>query len=108
MHEFVLLSRRNKLSKLEMKMNKLIIMDVDGVLADFEWRLVDVLASEFGEIATRNRDKFRLEDRYGEYPEVLGRALELVKDPNFYYSLDVYEGAADFVKELVLNDYQIV
>ena len=89
-------------------MNKLVIMDIDGVLADFEGKLVNVLIGEFGEIATRNRDKFRLEDRYGEYPKVLGRALELVKDPNFYYGLDVYEGAADFVKKLVLNDYQIV
>src|SRR3990167_1260037 len=88
-------------------MNKLVVMDIDGVLADFEGKLVSVLAREFGEIAYYNRDRFRLEDRYGKYPQVLNRALELTKDPNFYYGLEECEGATDFVDRLSDEQYSI-
>jgi len=89
-------------------MNKLVVFDIDGVLVDFEWQLVKTLGREFGEIGYYNRDKFRLEDRFKDYPQILARALELTADPNFYYGLEPNEEALKFVKSLVEDGFPVM
>ena len=60
-------------------MNKLVVFDIDGVLAAYEPKLVQVLVDRFGEKAAKGRNLFSLEKRYSEHPEILnvakGRAL---------------------------------
>lgn len=84
-------------------MKKMIVLDVDGVLADFEGRLVETLEKEFGEIARSNRQFFRLEDRWKDRPEIVARAKEYVENPNFYYCLEEYPEVTSFAQDL--NDF---
>lgn len=88
-------------------MNKTVILDIDGVLADFEGKLVKVLGKEFGSPAHDYRERYRLEERFGNFPVILRRALELTADPNFYHDIQLCEGAVDFVETLLDDDYSI-
>ncbi len=89
-------------------MNKLVVFDIDGVVADFEWKLVKTLAGEFpgNDDFTANRDKFKLESRYTG--EVLRRAKQLTADPNFYYDMNHVSGAFSFVTDLVDNGFSVM
>lgn len=86
-------------------MNKLIVLDIDGVLANFEDRLVHMLWQEFGSVALENRDCYKLEDRWGDRPEVLNKARQLTADPNIYYGLEMHDGADNFLATLVFDDH---
>jgi len=82
-------------------MNKLVAMDIDGVLADFENKLVNVLWSEFDYPAANKRHLFSLEARFKDHPEILSRALLYVNTPNFYRKLEPIQPMIEFVDELV-------
>lgn len=89
-------------------MNKLVVFDIDGVLANYEDRLVRVLMEEFDNAALENRDKFSLEERFAERPDILKRAQELTADPNFYYSLEPDHDALQFVEDLVEEGFPVI
>lgn len=80
---------------------KIAVFDVDGVLADFEGRLDQVLRTQFGEAGGCNRELYRLEDRYKG--EVLDYALKCAANPNFYYGLREIEEGVLFSLDLVNN-----
>lgn len=84
---------------------KVVAFDVDGVLADFEEKLVDVLVKDFGRVGSMNRHLFSLEERFSNYPEVLAKALRYVNDPNFYYGIEPDPYACKFVEELMENGF---
>lgn len=86
-------------------MNRAVVFDIDGVLADYEGKLIRVLADEFGQDALKHRDKFSLEERFSDYPEILVRAKELTADPNFYYGLEADENAVSFLEGLHDNGF---
>lgn len=81
-------------------MNKVVVFDIDNVLADFEGRLVDdVLMSKYGfGIATKKRDSYSFEERWREMPEVLADALDFVNDPNSYYGLNAIDQMIEFAQ----------
>lgn len=81
-------------------MKNLVAVDIDGVICDFEGKLVSVLEKQFGAIGHANRNLFRLEDRFPDRPDVLRWAQTLVEDPNFYYGLEVNYEVADFIFSL--------
>jgi len=82
-------------------MNRLVAIDIDGVLADFEGKLVRVLASEFGDVAEQNGYLYSIEARFKDHPEILSKALLYLNTPNFYRNLDPIEPMIEFVDELV-------
>lgn len=88
---------------------KIAIFDLDGVLVDFEGKLVKVLRKEFGSNAVLNRHLYSFEERFKEHPQILKRALELTADPNFYYGLEPDIGAIDFVNSLAYSrEYSMI
>lgn len=87
---------------------KIVAFDVDGVLAKFEQKLVDVLVGEFGKMGGINRFFFSLEDRFKNHPDVLKKALQYVADPNFYYSIPRDDGACDFVADLMEDGWGVM
>lgn len=82
-------------------MNKIVCFDVDGVLADFEGKLVNVLESEFGDIATKNRNLFSIEDRFENHPEIIRRAQLYINTPNFYRNLEPIKDMILLANELI-------
>jgi len=89
-------------------MNKIVAFDIDGVLADFEGRLVDCLVDEFRALGSMNRSLFSLDERFKNHPEILERSLEYVNDPNFYYGLEPIQPTVDFVKNLMERGYWVM
>jgi hypothetical protein len=81
-------------------MNKIVVFDVDGVVADFEGQLNRVLIREFGQLANCDRSIFCLEERYTKNPVILSRALQYTEDPNFYYPLRPIDPMVDFVNRI--------
>jgi 5'(3')-deoxyribonucleotidase len=79
---------------------KVVVFDIDGVLADFEGRLVEVLSKKFGGLAAINRHLFNLEERFADHPKILEAALMYTADPNFYYGIEPLS-ACQFVGELM-------
>lgn len=91
------------------KEKKLVVMDIDGVLADFEGRLVQHLVMRFGDEAIADRSFYSLERRYNsKNPEVIGEAIRFVNDPNSYYSLEEHDGAIQFVETLMVHGHKIL
>lgn len=88
-------------------MKTIILMDVDGVMADYEGRLNQVLIEDFGSKAVANRKLYSLEKRYAESPAILTYAQALTADPNFYYPLEECEGAAEFALGLIGYGFDI-
>lgn len=82
-------------------MKTIVLMDVDGVMANFEGQLVRELFDKFGKDAITNRSLFSLEKRYKDFPEILEYARKLTANPNFYYPLEECEGAAEFALGLI-------
>lgn len=82
-------------------MNNIAVFDIDGVLADFEPKLIDTLHRERGRGALMNRNLYSIEERFKEYPIVLERALELVNYPLFYKDIKPNPNACKFVKEVM-------
>ena len=89
-------------------MNKLVVFDIDGVLAAYEPKLVQVLVDRFGEKAAKGRNLFSLEKRYSEHPEILNVAKGLTSDPNFYYDLESEAGALSFISQLADSGFPIM
>jgi hypothetical protein len=85
----------------------MIIMDIDGVLANLEGRLVEHLVSRYGKDAGINRDMYALEDRYADFPEILDAALSFVIDPNSYYPLEPMMDGLVFVEKAIANGYPV-
>ena len=86
----------------------LVIFDVDGVVCNFEEKIVAELCRQFGQKGALNRHYYRLEDRFKHYPEILRKALELANDPNFYYGLNPISDGIRFSEELHLAGYAIM
>ncbi len=82
-------------------MNKLAVLDVDGVLANFEGKVVACLESEFGGIATQNRHEFSFEKRWASHGNVLKRALLYTNTPNFYKSIEPNVPMIQFAETLI-------
>jgi len=89
-------------------MNKMVVFDIDGVLAKFEPGLVEVLDGEFGSNSKVNRHVFILEERFKNHPEILSRAIELSENPNFYYGLEPDKNALIFLSDLEANGFGIM
>lgn len=87
---------------------KTVIMDVDGVLADVEGRLVEHLVTKFGQRAGLNREMYSLNDRYADMPDVLSEALAFVANPSMYYGLEPHADGIRFVESLINTDYHVV
>lgn len=87
---------------------KMVIMDIDGVLADLEGQMVKWLVEKFGERANVSRDVYDLETRYAEMPDVLAEALAFVLDPNSYYGLEPHVDGIRFVESLINTDYPVL
>ena len=85
----------------------MIIVDIDGVLADLEGRLVRHLVSRYGRAADVNRDMYAIEDRYADFPEILDAALSFVVDPNSYCSLKPIEAGLNFVEQAIARGYPV-
>jgi len=86
---------------------KMIIMDIDGVLADLEGRLVEHLVACYGKDADINRNMYAIEDRYADFPEILDAALSFVIDPNCYYPLEPIMDGLVFVERAISNGYPV-
>lgn len=89
-------------------MSKTVVLDIDGVLADFEGQLVRELGKKFGSVGYDYRDKYRLEERFSNYPLVLEHAKMCAADHNFYYGLQLHEGAQTFVESLLDDGFEIL
>ena len=87
---------------------KTAVFDIDGVLADYEGQLVKELYRRFGSVGLRNRDKYSLEDRFVDHPEILECAQMLTEDPNFYYGLPEDVAAIRFVEDLLDDGFLAV
>lgn len=81
-------------------MDRAVVFDIDGVLADFEGQVDRELHRVFGRLADTNRSLYRFEDRYEGNLAILSYAQELTQNPNFYYGLPVIEGAIELVNTL--------
>lgn len=80
-------------------MKKMVFLDIDGVVANFEGALCAHLDN------WDNRHKYSLEERYSG--EVLDAALAFANDPNSYYALDVHEDGVALFEFLDDLDYPI-
>jgi 5'(3')-deoxyribonucleotidase len=87
---------------------KIVAVDIDGFLADFEGRLNKVLVAKFQERGRSDRSKYTMEERYANDGEVLKYALDFIADPNSYYGLDECEGAIPFLEALMDDGYKIL
>lgn len=81
-------------------MNKAVIFDVDGVLADFEGTLISYLEEMFpGFNAKKNGNLYRFDERFkGDNPEILLACEYFVSDPNSYYSVKPYKWSKELVE----------
>ena len=78
---------------------KIAIMDIDGVLADFEGWLVERVHEKFGAIAAyHNRHLYSWADRWDG--KILEYASTLTRDKHSYHGLDPILDGVRFVKEL--------
>lgn len=89
---------------------KLVVMDIDGVLADFEGRLVAALEKKFPKRDMRNfnRHMYSVIDRYEEAPDILEFADQFVKDRHSYHGLEVLPDGQRFAHELAEMDFSIL
>jgi 5'(3')-deoxyribonucleotidase len=87
---------------------KTVVVDIDGVLADFEGRLDRTLSAKFGDRSRSDRSKYTMEERYAKDLEVLKYALDFIADPNSYYGLDECEGGINFVETLMDDGYKVL
>lgn len=87
---------------------KAVVFDIDGVLADFEGRLVEALVAEFGGLGSLNRHMFSLKERFKNHPKVLQRALQYVDDPNFYYGIERNSAACDFAADFMEDGFGVM
>lgn len=86
---------------------KMVLMDIDGVLADLEGRLVEHLVACYGKDAEINRDMYAIEDRYADFPEILDAALSFVIDPNVYYPLLPLMDGLEFTERIIAKGYPV-
>lgn len=89
-------------------MNRLVAMDIDGVLAEFEPKLVSVLYVEFGDVAKQRRDLFSLEKQFCDHPEILSRAHLYMGKPSFYIDLEPNPYMVQFTNELIDLGFRVV
>lgn len=69
------------------------LVDMDGVLADFDRRVVDVLGEDCPElVSARERSVFHLTEAFPVYEE---RIRELLHREDFFGSLPLFEGALE-------------
>lgn len=72
-------------------MDKVVVLDIDNCLADFERQMVEYLRELYGNDAVINRDIYRLSERFDGKEVILAGALDFVKDQNSYYGLHPIE-----------------
>lgn len=90
-------------------MNKnVVVFDIDGVLADFEGKLVDALVNEFGGLGSLNRHKFNMGERFKDHPKILRRAEQYINDPNFYYGIEPNYHACNLVADFMEDGYGVM
>lgn len=85
----------------------MVIIDIDGVLADLEGAMVEYLRQNFGDDALTNRNLYNIDERYADFPEILDAALKFVLDPNSYYPLKPLQSGLVFVERLMANGYPV-
>lgn len=92
-----------------MKMDdkKMVVMDIDGVLADFTSQIDSYLFEKYGAAAVREWTNYSIEGRYADRPDILRDAIEFVNDPNSYYSLDPIPDGIEFAEQLLYYNMNI-
>jgi hypothetical protein len=92
-----------------MKMDKIVIMDIDGVLADFEGRLVQAVSEEFGpNIGELNRHMYSFADRYKQLPDVLNFAMDFTNNRHSYHGLSPIAEGIQFIQELYARNLPVL
>lgn len=87
---------------------KMVIFDIDGVLANFEGTLVEYLREKYGKDASANRNMYSIEGRFAKRKDILADALAFTADPNSYYGLEPIEKGIDLVSQLIDRDYPML
>lgn len=81
--------------------NKIILVDMDSVLADFEKKFYDTFTQKFPDrraISLQNRNTFYITD---QYPEAYFEDIEAIYNAEgFFLHLEEIEGAIDKIREL--------
>lgn len=90
------------------------IIDVDGVLADFEGALVErvVEVAEYGLLRDYKRDVYSLEDRYKELPDgfpgVWKEVEKFLARPSSYANLEPLYTGVKFVDDLINDGWALI
>jgi len=84
----------------------IVLIDMDGVLADFEGRVVEGLAQRgYEPLEPSRRVSFKMGD---DYPErVRSTIYEICRSPGFFRSLKPIEGAVESVHEIEAAGYHV-
>ncbi|HEX3568826.1 MAG TPA: hypothetical protein VHT70_04085 [Candidatus Saccharimonadales bacterium] len=81
-----------------------VLVDMDGVLADFDQRILDQLADRHPHIPiTATRSNFYVSDDYPEHAELI-RAMS--DEEGFFRSLPIVDGALDGWQRILEGDYR--
>lgn len=86
----------------------MVILDIDGVLASFESRIVEYLREKYGEVACANRNMYSFEDRFADRKDIIADARAFTADPNSYYGLEPIEKGVGLADQLIVRDYPVL
>jgi hypothetical protein len=87
---------------------KMVIFDIDGVLANFEGTLVEYLREKYGKDAFANRSMYSIEGRFANRKDILADALAFTADPNSYYGLEPIIKGVELAGALIARDYPVL
>uniref|UniRef100_A0A8C0JCJ2 5',3'-nucleotidase, mitochondrial n=1 Tax=Chelonoidis abingdonii TaxID=106734 RepID=A0A8C0JCJ2_CHEAB len=80
-----------------------VLVDMDGVLADFEGGFLKKFRARFPEkpyIALEDRRGFWVSEQYGQLRSELSKAISIWESKNFFIELDPIPGAVEAVKQM--------
>lgn len=85
------------------------LVDMDGVIADYEERNNEIIREHFPNVPiVKNRTEFYLEDTYQEYEGVAETLYEAIRQPGFFSSFPVVEGSFDGFTQMLESGIQPV
>ncbi len=86
----------------------MVILDIDGVVAELEPELVGYLTEKHGDKALQNRDMYLMENRFENEPEILEDALAFIMEPYSYLNLKPNLRGVNFAVDLIKSQFGVI